>query len=109
MATTDEPKITMDTIRQCAPIIRQYMNRESLLPYLLQHSLLTNTEMYHFTNTNKSPSESNTYLIEILENKDFDSAQEFYRCLQMETEHTGHSQIVEHLRNAAKLQGNFKL
>ena len=108
MATTDEPKITMDTIRRCAAIICQCMDRESLRPYLLQCSLLTNDEMYHFTNTNKSPSESNNYLIQILENKDSDSAQKLYQCLQMGTGHTGHSQIVECLRNAAKLQGNFQ-
>lgn len=107
MATTDEPKITMDTIRQCAPIIRQYMDRESLYPYLLQYSLLTNDEMYHFTSKDKSPSESGNYLIKILETKGFDSAQKFYQCLQEEAEHVGHSDIVKHLRNTA-LQGNLQ-
>ena len=107
MATTDEPKITMDTIKKCAPILCQHMNRESLCPYLLQCSLLTSDESYHFLDKSKSPSESNSYLIEILETKDSISAQKFYQCLQKEKEHNGHLQIVEHLRSTA-LQGNFQ-
>ena len=107
MAMTDEPKIIMDTIKKCAPIICQNMNRESIYPYLLQCSLLTGDESYHFMNTDKSPGESSSYLIELLERKDSDSAQIFYQCLQMETEHIGHSLIIKHLRNTA-LQGNFQ-
>ena len=109
MTTTDEPKITIDTIRQCAPIICQCISRECLSPYLLQYSLLSNDEMYHFVNEGKSPGESGNYLIKVLETKGSDSAQKFYQCLQEETQHAGHSEIVEHLRTTAfKLQGNFQ-
>ena len=106
MITPDDPKITMDTIRQCAPIIRQYINRESLLPYLMQSSLLTDDEIYHFTDKDKSQGESSNYLIKILETKHSDAAQILYQCLQMESEHMGHLQLAESLRNTA-LQGNI--
>ena len=108
MAANDEPKITIDTIKQCAPTICRYMNRQSLAPHLLKFSLLTKDEMYHFLHDKKSPGESNNYLINILETKHPDSAQMFYKCLQMETEHLGHLQIVEELKNAA-MQGDFRI
>lgn len=104
MITSDEPTITIETIRQCAPTIRQCINRECLYPFLLHCSLLTQDEMYHFMSTDKSQGESANYLIKVLETKHSDSPQIFYQCLQMETEHTGHSEIVESLINAA-LQG----
>ena len=106
MTTPDDPKITMDTIRQCAPIIRQYIDRESLLPYLMQSSLLTEDQRYHFTDTNKSQGESSNYLITVLETKHSDAAKIFYQCLQSEQEHIGHLQIAESLRSTA-LQGNI--
>ena len=103
MATTNEPEITMDTIRQCASIICQYMNRESIYPYLLQYALLTDDESYHFMSKDKSPGESGGYLIGLLEKKD-SGAQIFYQCLQIELQHSGHLQIAECLRTTA-LQG----
>ena len=106
MITPDDPKITMNTIRQCAPIIHQYINRESILPYLIQSSLLTIDEMYHFTDKDKSQGESSNYLITVLETKHSDAAQIFYQCLQSEREHIGHLQIAESLRSTA-LQGNI--
>ena len=108
MIASDDTEITMDTVRQCAPVIRNYMNRESLTPYLMQCQLLTDDEMYHFTSDNMSPGESCNYLLKVLETKHSKSAQIFYQCLQMEPEHLGHSQIVESLRNTAlQLQGNI--
>ena len=104
MVTPNDPKITIDIIRQCAPIIRQYMNRDSLLPYLMQYSLLTDDEIYHFTHKDKSLGESSNYLIKVLETKHSDAAQIFYQCLQMEREHMGHLQIAEFLKSTA-LQG----
>ena len=104
-ATMSEPKITISTIQRCASSIRDYMDRQSLAPYLFEHALLTDDEMYHFCDEKRSPGESNTYLIERLKAKGRDSAQKFYQCLQMEPQHLGHSQIVEDLKKAA-LQGN---
>lgn len=103
--TTDEPTITIHTIKQCAPTISQYMNRDALAPYLMQQSILSYDEMYRFQNANNSPSESSNYLIKVLETKHPSSAQKLYWCFQMETEHSGHLVIVETLRNTA-LRGN---
>ena len=105
MTTINKPKITVDTIKQCAPTIRQYMNPQSLAPYLMAYSLLTTDESFHFLHEKKSSGESSDYLIKILEAKHPGSGQIFYQCLKMETEHLGHSHIIAELERCA-LQGN---
>lgn len=104
METVNEPKITMKTIKKCVLTIRQNMNRDALAPHL--HSLLTHDEMYHFTSDQKSSGESCDYLIGILESKGSNAAQIFLECLQQETEHIGHAEIVDVLRKIAALQSN---
>ena len=98
---TSEPKITNENIRRCAKIITKYVNRESIAPYLLQRSLLTSTQLYHYTHINCSTEESNQYLIQQLLQKHPDSGQTFYYCLLEEKEHIGHEYVAKELKNAS--------
>ena len=97
----DEPKITIDIIKQCSSVVCQHINPKSLAPYLQEESLLTADELFNFNSAIQSPGYCGYYLIQQLKTKHPNSVQNFYHCLLKEKEHSGHAHIAEVLKEAA--------
>ena len=78
---------------------------DTLLPYLLQHSLLTRDEEYHLRNIIYSFSEKAQMLLSYLKSKGDDSLQRLLCCLNLAHEHLGHKIVADRLKQVMQANG----
>ena len=76
----------------------------SLLPYLIQHDLVTRDEEYHLRCKLHSSVEKSQLLLSYLRHKGPGSLQMFLCCLNLAHEHMGHKDIAKKLKQ--KMQAN---
>ena len=78
---------------------------DSLVPYLLQHFLLTGDEAYHLCNMMYSPGEKAQMLIGFLKRKGDESLQRVLCCLNLAHEHMGHKTVADRLKQVMQANG----
>ena len=77
----------------------------TLLPYLIQHHLVTHDEEYHLSGMVYSPVEKSQLLLGYLRQKGPGSLQMFLCCLNLVHEHRGHKDIAEKLKQRMQANG----
>ena len=80
-------------------------NMATLLPYLLQHHLVTRDEEHHLSGMLYSSVVKSQMLLSYLRCKGCGSLQKFLCCLNLAHEHMGHKDIAEKLRQTMQANG----
>ena len=76
----------------------QHLNMESLLPHLLENSLLTQSEIQELECFKEMPRRQNLHFLQnVLPQKGRGAIDVFIKCLKAEKKHLGHRYLVEKL------------
>ena len=87
------------------PDLKTLVNLEALLPYLVQHQLVTVDEESYLSNMLYSSSTRAQMLLRYLKHKGDGSLQLFLCSLNSEREHTGHKKLADKLKRHMQATG----
>ena len=85
-----------------APDFTANLNMVTLLPYLLQHHLVTRNEEHHLSILLHSPSEKAQLLLGYLKTKGDERLQRVLCCLNLAHDHIGHKEVADKLKQIMK-------
>ena len=92
-----DPAHLKDAIPRLHVTIEEYINFESLRPFLNKYGIFTKVEMKCFMNNYLSDSDKVSKLIMWLPTKDDRGIRNFVRALKEAEEHSGHLEIIKDL------------
>ena len=72
----------------------EYLNANSLLPFLQRERLVTPAECEVLMSDYKTKTEKNQYLLSILPSKGEKAFQRFVKCLDEDKDHSGHADLA---------------
>ena len=87
----------MDVIKKNHPTINKKIKFDTLIQYLHNYEIFTDSEMFIFSHQLISPEEKVNHLIISLEKKEEDGVLNFVRALNDAHEHSGHIAILKQL------------
>ena len=86
-------------LNECYLELTTCIDLETLLPHLKREQLVTTGESETLTNSNKTTTEKNQYLLSILPSKGESTFERFIKCLEGADEHLGHLPLATLLKS----------
>lgn len=91
--SNDTHESMIDALYELNPELNDYIDMNSLIPYMNKYRILTKDERFYLNDSSKPPSEKVTYLLSCLERKDYKTVYNFIQALKEEKEHSGHVKL----------------